>query len=211
MPEVLPPIEGLEFFKEWHRYRYKGDWLLHSVTQVLAGELDSKARAQIEKTRHGPMGWEIRGNTVHACLEQHLLGEAELDPGDFSDWVTPLLSSWLFKSCTPLAVEYRVVDPRKSLAGSMDFVLRTLKGTVVLGDLKTVSSAPAARSRKPAEAQLGAYAAMLIDHHPRLTIDKCVTVVAGPGICEIKPSDPSECIAKWLDAWDCYQLLQPDF
>ena len=30
------------------------------------------------------MGWEIRGNRLHSCLEQHLLGAAELDPGDRS-------------------------------------------------------------------------------------------------------------------------------
>ena len=211
MSPMLEPIEGLEFFDHVHRYRYNNTWLAHSVTKVIAGELNPKTLAHIEKTRHGPMGWEIRGNTVHACLEQHLLGQPTLDTGDFNDWVQPLLDCWLFKNCTPLAVEYRVCDPRKSLAGSMDFVIRTERNTLVLGDLKTVSSAPAAKSRKPADAQLGAYAAMLIDAHPHLSIDKCVTVVAGPGIVEVKPSNPSDCIAQWIDAWDHFQLLQPDF
>jgi hypothetical protein len=208
---MLEPIEGLDFYPQWHRYRYQGQWMTRSVTGVLAEELSPYARRKIEETKHGPDGWEIRGKTIHAALEQHLLGEAAANPGDFGDWIDPLLSCWLFQGSETLAVEYTLCDVRKQVAGCFDFLVRTAKGSLVLGDLKTVKNAPAARSRKPAEAQLGAYAAMLIDHHPHLTIDKCVTVVAGPGVCEVKPSDPSECIAKWLDAWDAYQLLQPDF
>jgi hypothetical protein len=170
--------------------------------------MPDKTRERIDATRHE---WEPRGNTVHAALEAALLGHQQPDHGVYADWITPLLANPLFKDAEILAVEYRLCDARKSLAGSFDFLLRTARGTVVLGDLKTVGSAPAAKSRKPAVEQLGAYAAMLIDHQLTLTIGKCVTVVAGPGITRVVANETDECLSAWIDCWDRYQLLQPDF
>ena len=205
---MLEPIPDLVFYPDpLHRYMYKGDWLARSVTAVLSHDMSAATRARIDATKHE---WEPRGNTCHAALEAALLGHTAPDPGDYSEWITPLLAHPLFKDSEVLAVEYRLVDQRKSLAGSFDCLLRSAKGKTLLCDLKTVSSKPAAASRKPADAQLGAYAAMLIDHH-KLNIDACLTVVAGPGITTVKTSDPSACISQWLDAWDFYQLLLPDF
>ena len=205
---MLEPIADLVFYPDpLHRYMYKGDWLARSVTAVLSHDMSAATRARIDATKHE---WEPRGNTCHAALEAALLGHTAPDPGDYSEWITPLLAHPLFKDSEVLAVEYRLVDQRKSLAGSFDCLLRSAKGKTLLCDLKTVSSKPAAASRKPADAQLGAYAAMLIDHH-QLNIDACLTVVAGPGITTVKTSDPSACISQWLDCWDFYQLLLPDF
>ena len=205
---MLEPIPDLVFYPDpLHRYMYKGDWLARSVTAVLSHDMSAATRARIDATKHE---WEPRGNTCHAALEAALLGHTAPDPGDYSEWITPLLAHPLFKDSEVLAVEYRLVDQRKSLAGSFDCLLRSAKGKTLLCDLKTVSSKPAAASRKPADAQLGAYAAMLIDHH-QIDIDACLTVVAGPGITTVKTSDPSACISQWLDAWDFYNLLQPDF
>ena len=195
---LLPPIPDLEFHPDAHRYRYKGDWLLYSVTQVVS-DLDDKARKRIEETKHI---WEPRGNAVHEFLESFLIGEALTNPGDYTDWTNALLGCWIWEGCEVLAAEYRLVDPIKRVAGSFDGLIKTAKGTTCLFDLKTVSSAPAAKSRKPAEAQLGAYRSMLATHHPYLQIDKCLTIVVGPGACEIKTSDPDACVAQWVDAWD---------
>ena len=209
---MLEPIADLVFYPDpLHRYMYKGNWLARSVTQVLSHDMPAATRARIDATKDGPDGWLIRGNTVHACLENFLLHGDPGDVGDFSDWVTPLLAHPLFKDAEVLAAEYSVCSPSKSLGGQFDALLRTAKGKTVLCDLKTVSSKPAAASRKPADGQLGSYAAMLIDHHPTITIDACLTVVAGPGITTVKTSDPSACISAFLDAWDVYNLLQPDF
>lgn len=205
---LLRPIDGLRFYPEWHRYSLNGQWLAQSVTGVVGHDMPAKTRERIDATRHE---WEPRGNTVHAALEAALLGQEQPDPGAYGEWITPLLANPLFKDTEILAVEYRLCDERKSLAGSFDFLLRTARGTVVLGDLKTVGSAPAAKSRKPATEQLGAYLAMLIDHHPTLTIGKCVTVVAGPGVTRVVANEPDECLGAWVDCWDRYQLLQPDF
>ena len=205
---MLEPIPDLVFYEDIHRYTYKGNWLARSVTAVLSHDMPPATRARIDATRHE---WEPRGNTCHAALEAALLGHAAPDPGDYSEWITPLLAHPLFKDAEVLAAEYGVCSPSKSLGGQFDALLRTAKGKTVLCDLKTVSSKPAAASRKPADAQLGAYAAMLIDHHPTITIDACLTVVAGPGVTTVKTSDPSACISQWLDCWDIYDLLQPDF
>jgi len=198
---MLAPIDGLEFREDIHRYRYQGQWMAHSVTAVVGGELDATARERIEATRHV---WAPRGIAVHAALEAHLLGQP-VEAGEYADWVEPMLDSWLFRDCEVVAVEYRLVDATCSLAGSFDFLLRTASGNLVLGDLKTVGSPSAVNARKPATAQLGGYNFMLAQHYPTLVIDKCVTVVSGPGAVEVKVSDPQECVNAWLDAWDRYQ------
>jgi hypothetical protein len=206
---MLPPIPGLEFFPDpLHRYRLNGNWLARSVTGVVGHDMPAKTRERIDATKDT---WLPRGLAVHAALEAHLLGEEQPDPGDYADWITPMLAHPLWDGAEVLAVEYRLCDERKSLAGSFDFLLRTARGSLVLGDLKTVGSAPAAKSRKPAKEQLGAYLAMAIDHHPQLTIDKCVTFVAGPGAVNLIANEPDECLGAWVDCWDAYQLLQPDF
>ena len=85
--DMLPPIEGLEFNEEVHTDicgRANGSTL--SPTQILSIDLDDEAKQRIAETKDGPDGWEIRGNTLHGCLEQYLLGAAELDPGDFTEW-----------------------------------------------------------------------------------------------------------------------------
>lgn len=202
---MLDPIPGLVFDPDLHRYALNGQWLCTSVTKVVS-DLTPHARAHIEATRHE---WEPRGNTCHAALEAALLGHDGADHGDYAEIIQPLLDHAIWQGCTVLAVEYRLCDERKSLGGSFDFLIRTGKGKVVLGDLKTVGKAPAIDSRKPATAQLGAYLALLIDHHPFLTVDSCCTVVAGPGRTRLIPQDPNLCLGAWVDAWDAYQLAQP--
>ena len=205
---MLDPIPGLVFHPGPHRYTLHGQWLARSVTRVVGHDMPAKTREHIDATRGV---WEPRGNACHAALESFLLNEPAEPSEGYAAWIDSLLAHSLWKGAEVLAVEYRICDQRKSLGGSFDFLLRTAKGSVVLGDLKTVETPMAAKSRKPATAQLGAYAAMLIDHHPFLTIDKCCTVVAGPGVTRLIAEDPSDCISAWLDCWDAYQLTQPDF
>ena len=207
---TLKPIPGLSFHEDIHRYHRDGHgWLAHSVTGVVS-DLTPYARAKIESTRDV---WEPRGNAAHAALEAFLLGQEAPSSGDYESIIQPLLSYPLWDGCEVIAVEYRLCDKdgRKSLGGSFDFLIRTRKGKTILGDLKTVGSTPAVMSRKPATAQLGAYLACLIDWHPHLLIDKCVTVVAGPARTHAISQEPDECLSAWVDAWDKFNLLQPDF
>ena len=210
---MLAPIPDLLFDEPAHRYCHRGDWFPVSVTRVIS-DLSPAAARQIAKTKDGPDGWAARGTAIHKALEDHLLGIASggmtgvIYDNRWSEWVEPLLECWLFDGCEVLACEYSVCDPVKRVAGSFDFLLRTKQGSLVLGDLKTISSAAALRNRKPADAQLGAYAAMLSRWHPKLVVDRCVTVVAAPGETEVKPSDVDTCVAAWLDAWGRYEAEQ---
>ena len=166
---------------------------------------EPSGQARIDATRDGPDGWAERGTTIHNALEQHLLGAAEVNPGRYEKWIQPLLKNWLVADTTPMAVEYRMCDPKISLGGSFDFLIEH-KGKKILGDLKTVSTASAVQTRKPANAQLGGYLHMLSIHHPRLWIDRCVTLVCGPGVSKVLSSDPMECTEAWDDAWGRYSV-----
>ena len=207
---LLPPIDGLVANEEAHRYCFRGDWLPFSVTGVIS-DLSEAARKQIARTKDGPDGWELRGNSIHAILEQYLRGIAsgeEFDvmyEGRWEPWAEPLLDHWLFRDCQVLAVEYALCDPRKRVGGCVDFLIRTAEGQTILGDLKTVSTAAALKSRKPATAQLGAYTSMFCWWWPTITIDRCATLVSAPGECELKPQDPACCIAAWQEAWEKHQ------
>jgi len=206
---LLPPVEGLEFNKTAHRYCYKGDWLPWSVSSI-ASPLTGSDLERVMAKKDGPDGWELRGNTIHKALENHLSNKGVVAEERFYKWIDPLLDCWLFNDCEVLAIEYAVCDPVKRVGGSFDFLLRTAQGTLCLGDLKTVGSIHGVKSRKKADAQLGAYSHMLIDLHG-LRVDKCVTVVSGPGDVAVKHSDPEECHCKWLEAWDTHRLMQPEW
>ena len=203
--QALQPIEGLEFNEDAHAYCFNGKWLSTSVTSVLSFDMSEEAKLNIEATRHE---WEPRGNHLHACLEQFLSGAALLNPAPYETYWDAIEKCWLFDGATVIGTEVRLVDEKKSLAGSTDFLIRTKKGSVVLGDLKTVSSVESMKRRKPADAQLGAYLSMCNHWFPDLYIDKCVTLVAAPGQCRVLSSEPDDCYAKWQDAWDRYQAHQ---
>lgn len=200
---MLAPIPDLEFFEDLHRYRYQGRWLPFSVSSI-ASPASAYEREQFKRTQHI---WEPRGNAVHAFCEALLTSEA-LPNTDYDDWTDALQDCWLLKESETIAVEYRLCDARKGVGGSFDFLLKSPSGKVVLGDLKTVGSAERVDTRKPATAQLGGYLAMLIDHHPKLTVDWCYTLVCGPGRYRLIQQEPDECLGAWVDAWDAFKVSE---
>ena len=209
---VLDPIKGLEFFADAHRYRWRNNWVLHNVSEVVSHDMSPFARDAMEKYKHGPDGWLVRGDTIHRSLDRYLRGEVDLHSDKWSPWIDTLLSDQLFQGIETLATEYRVVDRYNSVGGSLDFLVRFKddKNFVILGDLKTVSSKKAVSSRKPATAQLGAYAKFLSQFHPKLIVTECVTVVSGPEKCKvIRQSPEDDCIPAWEKCWGKFQALQP--
>ena len=160
--------------------------------------MDARTKAAIEYYRTGENGWEERGNFIHKVLEKMLKGQKIKAEGKYEKWIKPLQESDLFQDAEILASEYALCDKERSVGGSFDFLLKTKDGEVILGDLKTTSSLKAAKSRKPAIEQLGAYELMLKYNHRGLKVDKCCTLVVGPEICKPIYSDPEEC----EDAWD---------
>lgn len=197
---LLEPIDGLEFHPGLHRYRFKGRWLPFSVSKV-TNRVNPDQQRYFKQTEHI---WAPRGNAVHAFCEAMLSGQ-DLPETEYQEWTDAVADCWLLKDSDVLAVEYRLCDARKGIGGSFDFLLRSPSGKVVLGDLKTVGSEESVDRRKPAKAQLGGYLAMLIDHHPTLTVDSCATVVVGPGSCRIIQNDPDECLGSWVDSWDVFK------
>ena len=206
-PLLLDPIAELDFYEDQHRYRWRGNWILNNVSDVLSGDLTPYAKAQIEKTKHGPDGWLVRGETIHRSLDRYLRGEVDMHDDRWSPWIDALTDDTLFKGIETLATEYRVVDRYNSVAGSFDFLISSDAGTS-LGDLKTVSSRKAVSSRKPATAQLGAYVKMLQQWQPKLMVTQCVTVVSGPERCRVIREDPEDCINAWEEAWGRFQAKQ---
>ncbi len=175
---------------------------------MVGAKLSPDALANIMRYKDGPNGWAARGEQIHNALEGHLKGESIEFADRWTDWVDPMLDCELFRDATTIATEYRLCDVKKSMGGSFDFLLKTSTGEIVLGDLKTVGSKSKARTRQPATDQLGGYLAMLIDHHPAVHVNKCVTVVAGPNECRVIRQEPDDCIEAWLDSWDRYKFEQ---
>ncbi len=210
MTPLLKPVPGLDFFELQHKYRLDGEWLPYNVSTVLSWDMSPAQRAAIERTKEGPDGWEIRGRTLHRVLKRHLLGEPDIVDDRWTPWIEPLLNEPLFKGVEVLAVEYSICDKIKRVGGSLDFLLRR-GDSVILGDLKTVSSKKVVSSRKPATAQLAAYQSMLASLHPRLMITDLVTVVCGPERMRIINSDAETAWQDWEEAWGRFQASQPDF
>ena len=197
---MLEPIQGLEFFEDIHRYRFDGRWLPFSVSRI-ASPVDPAAQRRFDQTKHI---WAPRGNEVHAFCEAMLTAEA-LPQTNYSEWTDALQDCWLINGSEAMAVEYSLCDARKGIGGSFDFLVRTENGKIALGDLKTVGNSPGVDRRKPATAQLGGYLAMLIDHHPEISVDWCYTLVVGPGRCRLIQNEPDECLSAWVDAWDTFK------
>ena len=123
-----------------------------------------------------------------------------------------MLSDPLFKGIETVATEYLLVDRYRSVCGSTDFVIRLKDDPsfVILGDLKTVSSKKAVSSRKSPLAQLGAYARMWQQWHPKVRITECVTVISGPEKCKVRRHSPEDdCIPAFEECWGKFQALQP--
>ena len=201
---MLNPIEHLKFYELWHRYRYRGNWLARSVTQMLSFDLTDEAKHWIDVTKDGPNGWKIRGETMHKILENKLRGKEQKIEDRWRDWSDPLVDCDVFRGAEVMATEYRLCEPSKSLGGSFDFLLYKPSGEIIIGDLKTKSKSGFRRC-KAATAQLGAYTAMMQNRHPSIVIDSCVTVVSGPGECRVISEDPAKCVETWLDKHDQYE------
>jgi len=210
-PLLLEPIPELDFFEEQHRYRWRDNWILDNVSDVLQSELNAFAKKKIEETKHGEDGWLVRGRTIHRSLDRYLRGEVDMHDDKWSDWIDALLDNELFQGIETLATEFRVVDRFNSVAGSFDFLIKQKDGMTVLGDLKTVSSAKAVSGRKPATGQCGAYVKMLQQHYPRIQVTQCVTIVSGPGKVKVIREDPEDCINAWEEAYGLHQAKYAAF
>jgi len=204
IPETLPPIPNLEFFPDSHRYVHKNRLIPWSVTKITSHD---KSQAELDAIWKRRSEWQLRGNTVHACLEAFLKGEAQLNPGKYAEWVEPLLEHRLWRDYGCIASEHRMVSPCGLVAGSCDAVLSNGTKTLLV-DLKTVSSA--SRSPYSTDRQMGAYTWLLNANH-KLYVDHCVTVWAAPGSVRLTVAEPDACYAAWDACFEQFKLKQEAF
>lgn len=205
---MLEPIPGLQFFEDQHRYCYNGEWLAHNVSDIVDMDMTPFKRSMIAKYKDGEDGWAIRGKTIHDYAEAWLKGKDIEISEKWKDWIEALRGEKFFEGAETLATEYRVVDPAKSCAGSLDFLLRK-NGTIYVGDLKTVSSKKAVSGRKFCDVQLGAYASFL--SRQGVFPDMAVMVVVAPGKVKVIEQNIGTCLEAWSDAWGKFQAKQPQF
>lgn len=216
---MLKPIPDLVVDEKNHGYRYKGEWLATSVSEVTGIDITPVQRAAFEKYKHGPDGWAARGEAIHAAMRLHLLDEPQVYDDKWSPWVETLLEDSIFQGIELMASEYPLClrSNTQSIGGTLDALWKLDIETehvgspfVVLADLKTVSSAKAVSSRKPATAQLGGYASMLASHG-LCSVTQCVTIVSGPSKCKVIREDVQDCLDAWDEALGKYNALQPDW
>ena len=106
-----------------------------------------------------------------------------------------------------MATELGVVIPHHEVAGTFDGLIKTSDGAVVLLDFKTVQTDKAVDTRKPATAQLGGYLHWLNINRPMIDVDKCCTVVVGPGRSKVISEDPDLCFAAWENKLSIHKIM----
>ena len=167
---------------------------------------DQKTKEAHERTRSE---WEPRGNHVHACLEAFLLKQKPLDPGNYKDWVDPLLSYDFWNRWEAVACEHRMVDLTfpGGIAGSADCVLRHKEsGNYALADLKTLS---ASGRKRDISSQLGGYLSLLNHCHPDIPITKCFAVWSKPNKTFTSSYKTHDCIAEYEKKREAFFTKQP--
>ena len=202
-------LDPLPIFRDEAKHKYcwepTGEWLAFSTTQA-CNDKSPAAMANIEKYRHI---WEPRGVHVHWTLQQKMLGDPNPDPGEFKEWVEPLMNHEYWKCFEPWAVEYMLCDLSKSVGGQLDLLgYDHAVNQLVLIDLKTQGKNKGIYST---DAQLGSYVDALANHHG-IVVDACRTVWSRPGktvIGEIQ--DPLTCRLAWADAWEKFEEKQEFF
>ena len=220
------PINGDE---ETHKYLNleTNQWLSYSTTEV-CNELTEEAKENIEKYR---LTWQPRGETVHECLQEKMLGSGDIDMGEYQAWVEPLLSHELFTHFEPMAVELMMSIPDKSVGGQLDLLgYDTKTKQIRLIDLKTKGkySYDIKKRKKDGllylkdmdmywkepystDKQLGCYVQMLKINYD-IVPDVCNTIWAYEGKCILNNDQPTErCEAAWQEAWEKFEAKQEVF
>ena len=199
----------IEFDEETHRYIWTptNEIMINSVTSITGFDMPADKRKSIESFKHI---WAPRGTAVHKALECFLLKKDISDDTTYDDWIVPLLSHQYFQEFfEPLAVEYRVVDLKHSIGGTLDaYGIDKRTNKRVLMDLKTQSN-PNANAYSTNE-QLGGYYSMLMKND--IQVDECRTVWCRPNKTTVGEfQDPAKCYSDWVDKLDIWKMYQEEF
>ena len=226
--QLLKPLPIVRSEAE-HKYlnTETNQWLAYSTTEVCS-ELTEEDKENIEKYR---LTWQPRGETVHECLQEKMLGSGDIDMGEYQAWVEPLLSHELFTHFEPMAVELMMSIPDKSVGGQLDLLGYDTKSKQIrLIDLKTKGkySYDIKKRKKDGllyledmdmywkepyltDKQLGCYVQMLKINYD-IVPDVCNTIWAYEGKCILNNDQPTErCEAAWQEAWEKFEAKQELF
>jgi len=226
--ELLKPLP-IKRDEERHQYfnTETNQWLSYSTTGV-CNELTEEAKENIEKYR---FMWQPRGETVHECLQESMLGSGEIKAGEYWDWVEPLLSHELFTHFELMAVELMMSIPDKSVGGQLDLLgYDTKTKQIRLIDLKTKGKYSYDIKKRGKDGmiyikdldmywkepyltdkQLGCYVEMLKINYD-IVPDVCNTIWAYEGRCILNNDQPTErCREAWQEAWEKFEAKQELF
>jgi hypothetical protein len=226
--ELLKPLP-IRRDEKTHQYVNieTGQWLSYSTTGV-CNELTEEAKENIEKYR---FMWQPRGEKVHECLAEKMLGSGEIDVDEYGAWVEPLLQHELFTHFQPMAVEHMMSIPDKSVGGQLDLLgYDTKTKQIRLIDLKTKGKYSYDIKKRfkdgmihledldmywkepySTDKQLGCYVEMLKLNYD-LVPDVCNTIWAYEGRCILNNDQPTErCLTAWQEAWEKFEAKQELF
>ena len=216
--ELLKP---LPIRRDEQRHQYvnieTGQWFSYSTTGV-CNELTEEDKQNIEFHR---AEWQPRGETVHYCLEQKMLGADEtlVDMDIYEEWVIPLFELELFTHFEPMGVEYMMSNPVKDVGGQLDLIGYDTKAKKVrLIDLKTKGNTTYDFKKRTGwrepyrtDKQLGCYIEML-DINCGIRPDICNTIWAYKGKCVMNEDQSVErCEEAWVEAWEKFEAKQEVF
>ena len=226
--QLLKPLPVIRS-EEHHVYYCKAtkQYMAWSTTEVCS-ELTAEDKESIEFHR---AEWQPRGEKIHECLQEFMLGSDDIDMGDYSDWVIPLLDHELFKNFEPMAVEYMMTLPDKKVGGQLDLLgYDTKTRQIRLIDLKSKKNTNHGFYKRERDGlkyidqlerywkepystdkQLGCYVEML-KVNKDIVPDVCNTIWAYPDVCIIGFDQPVErCTDAWNKAWEKFQSKQEQF
>ena len=226
--ELLKPLP-IKRDEERHQYVNieTGQWMSYSTTGV-CNELTEEAKENIEKYR---FMWQPRGEKVHECLAEKMLGSGEIDVDEYGAWVEPLLQHELFTHFQPMAVEHMMSIPDKLVGGQLDLLgYDTKTKQIRLIDLKTKGKYSYDIKKRfkdgmihledldmywkepySTDKQLGCYVEMLKLNYD-LVPDVCNTIWAYEGRCILNNDQPTErCLTAWQEAWEKFEAKQELF
>ena len=217
--KTIQKLQRLPIFRDEATHKYfcekSNKWLKYSTTMV-CNELTEQAKESIDRTRHI---WQPRGETVHSCLEQKMLGADDIDMGEYEEWAIPLFELELFTHFEPMGVEYMMSNPGKDVGGQLDLIGYDTKAKKIrLIDLKTKGDTKYDFKKRTGwrepyrtDKQLGCYIEMLklnCDIEP----DICNTIWAYKGKCMLNEDQPVQrCKDAWQEAWEKFEAKQVVF
>ena len=201
---MLSPLP-ISFNEARHEYTWEptGEQMLWSISGVVK-PLSPEQREWLDKNSQ----YSERGTAIHLSLEEFLRGQQVTDLETYSDWTDHLIHNSWWDDIEILALEHRLADPKRSIGGSFDGLIKK-DGKVLIYDLKT-KVAENSKREKPF-AQLGAYAELLSLHYRDHEPDEVWVIWSFPGGASFEQLDLQQCRDSWESAWARHELRQELF